>query len=253
MSMDLWAGSRNDRAGGAWPSSRLGGVRATARAGLRHLPTASVVVAVLAVPGWSRAGECQVPAGGAAALAEQSDDARLQFVRDVLRDEAERVRVWASTWGAAYLLLTVGQIAAAPVVAEDERIDWWLGGVNAAVGVAAVLVLPLDVMDAGLVFAEYVAAVSPGADACHLLARGERWLELGAGDETSGTAWYMHAANVAVNLALALVLGFAFDHWVSAAVSGGVGLAIGEAYLLTQPMGLVDAWDAYRAGSLVLP
>ncbi len=32
-----------------------------------------------------------------------------------------------------------------------------------------------------------------------------------------------------------------------------VGLAVGETYLLTQPMNLVDAWDTYRAGNLMAP
>ncbi len=45
----------------------------------------------------------------------------------------------------------------------------------------------------------------------------------------------------------------AFDRESYGCPGGGVGLAVGEAYLLTQPGGLGDAWDAYRSGNLALP
>ena len=195
------------------------------------------------------AGECPLPEGSGPELARVADTARLAFLRDSLLEEAYRVRLWTSAWAGAFLLLTAGQVAVAPVRPAAERPDWWIGAGTSTVGLVGMLALPMSVMDGGPVLDDFVRHLSPGADPCALVARGERWLALGADQEAFGYGWIPHVANVLVNAALLFAVGFGYDHWISAAINAAVGFAVGEAMILTQPTDLIDAWERYRAGT----
>jgi hypothetical protein len=197
--------------------------------------------------------DCPVPADATDTLAAVPDADRLDYVRAALRDEVTPIRAWTGGWTAGYLLLTTAQVAAAPAVPADDRPDWWLGAAGSAVGLAAMLALPLGVIDDGLVFESYARALAPAHDPCALLARGERWLAEGAADEAFGAGWVLHVGNAALNLAVGLVIGLVWGHWLSAGINLGVGLAVGEAMILTQPTGLVDAWEGYRSAEAFAP
>jgi len=206
---------------------------------------ALLAAALVAAPRPAAAG-CPLPEEASPSLADVPDAARLAFLRDALRGEVWNVKLWTGLWGGGYLLLTAGQIALANVFPVDEAPDWWLGAGASTVGMIGVLALPVGVMEHGLVLEEQSRALDPGGDPCALVARGERWLALDAGDEAFGTSWLLHVANVVVNAALALAIGFGYGHWISAGINAGAGLAVGEAMILTQPTALVDAWERYR-------
>jgi hypothetical protein len=208
------------------------------------LPLAASL-ALLVAP-WPASAGCPLPVDAGAALADVPDAARLGFLRDALVRDGENAKLWTALWGGGYLLLTGAQVAAATDVPPDQSPDWWIGAGGSALGVAAMLALPLAVQAHGPLFDAWAGALSPGHDPCALIARGERWLELDAGDEAFGTSWLVQVGNVVVNAAIALAIGFGYGHWTSAGISGGVGVLIGEAMILTQPTALVDAWERYR-------
>jgi hypothetical protein len=217
---------------------------------MRQLCPALALPALLAgllaaAPRLAAAG-CPLPADAAAELADVPDTARLAFLRDALRSEVWNMKLWTGLWGGGYLLLTAGQVALANAMPADERPDWWIGASGPMVGLLSVLALPNGVMEHGLVLEEQARDLRPGGDPCGLVARGERWLELDAGDEAFGTSWVVHVGNVVVNAAVALAIGFGYGHWLSAGINAGVGLAVGEAMILTQPTALVDAWERYH-------
>ena len=85
-------------------------------------------------------------------------------------------------------------------------------------------------------------------DRCRVLAAAEKSFPDSAQLDRLSASWIAHAGNVAVNASLALILGLGYGRWKSAAISAGVGLAMGEVNLFTQPHGLVDAERRYRSG-----
>jgi hypothetical protein len=208
------------------------------------LPT--LVAALLAAAPRPTAAGCPLPTDAAAELADVPDASRLAFLREALRGEVWNMKLWTGLWSGGYLLLTTGQVALANAAPGSERPDWWIGASGPTVGLISVLALPNGVMEHGLLFEAQTRALAPGGDPCTLIARGERWLELDAGDEAFGTGWLVHVGNVVVNAAMALAIGFGYGHWLTAAINAGVGLAIGEAMIWTQPTALIDAWERYR-------
>ncbi|MBI5501962.1 MAG: hypothetical protein HY907_17090 [Deltaproteobacteria bacterium] len=200
----------------------------------------------IAVPHPAAAQDCPLPDDALPALADVPDAARLEYLRSALADEAGPVRTWTGLWGAGYLLLATTQVAAAPVLPAANRPGLWLGAGGAGLGLAVLTILPLAVQEHGPILDAYAGALGPAASPCALIARGERWLELDAGAEEFGTSWLVHVGSVLVNAALALTIGFAFHDWLSAGIAAGVGLAVGETMILTQPTALIDAWERYR-------
>ncbi|MCL2450137.1 MAG: hypothetical protein FWD17_14415, partial [Polyangiaceae bacterium] len=75
-------------------------------------------------------------------------------------------------------------------------------------------------------------------------------LESAANTQRLGGGWVPHAGNVLFNVGLALVLGWGFRRWKSAAISAGIGVVVGEANILTQPHRLPGVVERYRAGHL---
>ena len=217
-------------------------------ASFRFLLAVALLAATIAsgVPRRAAADGCPLPDGASPGLADVPDAARLEFLRSALADEAGPVRTWTGLWGAGYLMLATTQVAAAPAFPAANRPGLWLGAGGAALGLATITILPLAVQEHGPIFDAYTRALGPEASPCALITRGERWLELDAGAEAFGTSWLVHVGSVVVNAALALTIGFAFHDWLGAGVAAGVGLAVGETMILTQPAALIDAWERYR-------
>lgn len=175
--------------------------------------------------------------------------ARLHALARLFSAESARATAWTAGWGLGYAALTVGQLLAVPALSPEDRPDWYLGAASSAVGVAFVLVDPLEVRDAAPDFARRASAASPEA-ACALLVEAEGLLARSAEHEVTGRRWYVHAANVAFNVAVGLVIGLGFKHWGSAALSAGLGIAMGEATIFTSPSLLASAWADYQGGRL---
>jgi len=177
----------------------------------------------------------------------RSDQARLQFLSAELLAESHRAHNWTLGWGATYGLLTLAQVAVVPLIIPPDQVEWWVAAATTAVGVAFTLVDPLEVREAGPGYA--MRAADPG-DVCALIAEGEALLERSAAHERAGTRWYIHAANVAFNLGVGLILGLGYGHWVAGAVNFALGVALGEATLFTAPTRLISAWGEYQRGEL---
>jgi hypothetical protein len=175
---------------------------------------------------------------------------RLHALSRLFTAEATRASRWTAGWALGYTALTLGQLLAVPALAAEDRPDWYLGAASSAVGVAFVLIDPLEVRDAAEGFSQRAARATSPEEVCALLVEGEGLLERSADHEVSGRKWYVHAANVAFNLGVGLLIGLGFKHWGSAALNAAMGIAIGEGTIFTSPTHLASAWSDYQRGAL---
>lgn len=171
-------------------------------------------------------------------VSEEEAGARVERITAALAEDAADAELWTGAWLLAYTAITAGQLGA--LVALDdpgERTDLYVGIAGSFGALAGIPLFPLAVLEDGRLLAAY------DADLCRGLAVAERTLERDAENEATGVAWFVHVANVAVNVALGLLLGLGYDRWLSGAISAASGTAIGEIMLFTQPTGAIDALD----------
>jgi hypothetical protein len=192
---------------------------------------------------------CPPIAGGGAGLAALDSEVRLQFIRAELGLESARARRWATAWQVSYGLVTGVQLALIPFFEDrDMRIELAVGAGKSAIGLGALLVMPLEIHRAPQALEDWIA---PGTiDRCALLARAEGLLVDAAENEAAGRSWLMHGANVLLNLGAGVALGWSLDRWQTAAINASAGLAVGVLMILTQPAGLEDVLGRYRGGDL---
>lgn len=184
-------------------------------------------------------------------LAHQSGEERLAFLSQRFSDESDAAKRWTVVWGGTYALLTLAQLALIGVFPKDEQPDWYWGALSSAVGVAFSVLGPLDVFDAGPVFAKRAMAndMTDAEKTCALVAEGEKALREGSEQESFQHAWFIHAGNVLFNIGIGLVLGLGYGRWTSAAINAISGTAIGELTIFTSPNQLMAGWEQYlRAG-----
>ncbi|MEZ4366206.1 MAG: hypothetical protein R2939_07940 [Kofleriaceae bacterium] len=184
-------------------------------------------------------GTTGVAAPTARAEAPACDPAEAARVRALVDEQADRARTWNLAWGAVYGLAAAGEFTL--VVTEfnpigtfddDFRAGALVGGLKASIGFASKLVLPMR-----------IPRPAPlTGDACADLAAAERTLALASRRQRNGF-FLNHFGGLAVNGAGALLLGLYYDTWTQAAISVGIGLAVGVASSYTAPRG---AWKAHR-------
>ncbi|MFL5354002.1 hypothetical protein [Archangium sp.] len=180
-------------------------------------------------------------------MGELEPSRRLAFIQSHLHEDARRARIWTGAWGATWSVLTVGQLALAPLFSPEEQVDFYVGAVSSAGGVAVLLAVPLTVMEDSPTL-DALAARQPESVDCAVLAEAERLLVRSARSEEEGRSLLMHGANVVYNVLTGLVLGLFFDRWPSAVLTAATGVLLGEVMILTQPTGAQDALRAYREG-----
>lgn len=185
---------------------------------------------------------CPAPTGASRALEGVGAESRLAFLQRRLEREQPPSRAWTIGWGLGYGALTLGQLGVAPAVSREDRIDMYVGAVTTAIAIAPLVLLPLETLE--------VAPPPSLALGCSALAEQEARFFHAAQTEADGRGLVMHGVNVAYNVLAGLVLGLAFGHWVSGAVSALVGIALGEAQIWTQPSQLVSDAERYRSGNL---
>jgi hypothetical protein len=196
------------------------------------------------------AGQCADFAGGSAALQAADSAARLTFIRERLKREAPRARLYTGLWGGAYSLITLGELALVPVTAPAEHVDNYAGAIASLVTVGMLIAMPLEVMDDADAFDGRVANQAASGGPCAGLAEAERLFLRDAEGEAFGVSLLMHGTNVALNAVLALVLGLGYGHWGAGALNAVVGAVLGEATIFTQPTQLVTDLERYREGNL---
>ena len=199
----------------------------------------------------ARAGECTTAVvKGDPALGGIDAAVRLRFLRERLRDEARRARIWTWSWAGIYAGLTAGQLALTPAFSKSQRRDYYVGAGSSFLGLAVVGVMPLQVMGDQRWLERRLAKAPPGTHECVLLAEAEQLLVRDAKNEAFGVSTLVHLGNILVNLGVFAALGFGFGHWPSGAISFTVGVAVGEVMIFTQPLGAVEDLRRYRAGEL---
>jgi hypothetical protein len=126
------------------------------------------------------------------------------------------------------------------------RTDLTVGAISAGVGSLTLYGLPLQIT----VPLRSVRAEWEDSDRCALLLRAEEALATGARHEGLSNGVLPHIGNLLANAGIALILGLGYGRWKSAAISAGIGVAVGEANAFTQPHRLARALLTYRSGQL---
>lgn len=195
---------------------------------------------------------CRTPDGAVPALAATDGRLRLAWIDQRLSHEAHRMSYWNYGWAIGIGASGVGSLIPVPFVDPDDRVDYYTGAVLAAVGVLPFLLAPPDVIHDGPELHARLRDFPPNTDAqvCEMLGDAERRLLDDAHNERLLSGWWAHAANVAINTGAFLFLGLGYHHWLSAAITGGSGVVIGEAVILTQPTGSIDDLARYQRGDL---
>jgi hypothetical protein len=193
---------------------------------------------------------CPAPEG-APAVATIDPEVRIAYLTQAFDREVRDIDAWSWTWGGIY---TTAAIAQGTVLAlttnHATKIDLTVGAIAAGFGALSLTLLPLKLTLPMRSASDAAKQRRLGGDPCLALASAEQTLVSVAKDQALSTGIVGHIGNVAVNLGIALILGLGYGHWVSAAVSGGIGLAVGETNAFTQPHHLAEVLERYRSGRL---
>jgi hypothetical protein len=174
-------------------------------------------------------------------------EVRLRFLAGTFDREIRDVDIWSWTWGSVYAAAAVTQAAIVPAVQDrGVRTDLTVGAISAGVGSVSLYGLPLQIT----LPLRSVRAQWEESDRCGLLSRAEEALATGVRHEALSNGVLPHIGNVLANAAIALILGLGYGRWKSAAISAGIGVAVGEANAFTQPHRLARALLTYRSGQL---
>jgi hypothetical protein len=177
--------------------------------------------------------------------------ARLDFLEERLEAPRLHARVWWWGWLSFYSAGAVAQgvrIALVDPADEDaaaQRADLTVSMVKAIGGVISLVALPLNAMD-GAEEMRRVEGIGPEADLLRLYA-GEEALEENARESERSFSWLRHALLVAVNVAGGLIIWLGYDDLERAAINTGVGIAIGELAIWTQPWEPRASYREYQA------
>lgn len=201
-------------------------------------------------PTHAHAAVCPAPED-APAVASIDPEVRLEYLTRAFDREVRDIDTWSWTWGGIYTAATIAQGTALVLTTNHAtKIDLAVGTIAAGFGALSLTLLPLKLTLPMRSASGAAKHPPPGEDPCLALAGAEQTLESVAKDQALATGIVAHLGNVAVNLGIALILGFGYGHWVSAAVSAGIGVAVGETNAFTQPHHLAEVLEGYRAGRL---
>ncbi len=165
---------------------------------------------------------------------------RLAFLEERIETQHLHAQIWWESWITFYGVGLVVQSARAIEATETaERADLIISAVKAAGGVVRYAVDPMK----GIESFEPI----PGETQAARLARGERILRENADNTTPFGPWYAHLINFAINGTGAVIVGAGFDDWSQGLISAGVGFAVGEVSLFTQPWEAGDDLEEYEA------
>ena len=190
---------------------------------------------------------CPTIDGGSSELSEVPIEERMAFLLARTRSGHEAATTWSVTFAVGYLGLAAGQLGAMVLLGGlEENVNLWVGAIAAMVGVGTRILMPRAVL-ADRTLIEALAPAATSGD-CEALARAEAVFVRDAEDEDFGSSWLIHLGAILFNLARGLYLGLVHDEWISGAIGAGIGIAVGEVQIFTQPTDLVGALEQYRAG-----
>lgn len=170
---------------------------------------------------------------------------RLNFLVDRLDTDRDYAWWWWHGWTAFYGVGVVVEGVRAGLTDHDaKKAEYIIGGIKAAGGFILLLMRPQEAMNG----ADAVRAL-PGttaADRRLQLAVAEDQLRRNAEVSLRRYNWLRHLLNFGINAAGGVIIGAAFDDPSRGARSAGVGTAVGEISLWSQPWWPADDWEAYR-------
>jgi hypothetical protein len=181
-------------------------------------------------------------------LAAESAERRAAFVRERLAAGRPPALTWSRVWGITNGALAAGQLAAIPFTSDHgDRLILAAGAATSAVAVAQIVLLPIA---PGQPAAASAPPSGDEASLCAALANDERALERAARNAELVSGTVAQLANVAVNAGFGIAVGLHHHSAWKAALTFGIGWGIGEAQILTVPLGLPRELARYRAGQL---
>jgi hypothetical protein len=169
---------------------------------------------------------------------------RLEFLEDRIATQSTHARLWWFGWTAFHVIGAVVQGARAYVAVERvDQADLWVSTVESAGGAVMYLVSPYNGID------DFEPAPGPLIDKARLdrIRRGERILVHNADATDPFGPWYAHLINIGINAIGFVVVGAGFGGWKEGAISGGIGVAVGTAAILTSPWEADDDLEEYSA------
>jgi len=179
------------------------------------------------------------------ALSDRDLNERLAYLEEHLEARRTYSAAWWYGWTAFYGLGVVVEATQAGFADKDgERAQLIVSSVKAVGGVVNPLREPLRAADG----ADEVQAMPSATreDRLQQLERAEEGLRENASEAERRYSWKRHLGNLAVNSAGALIVWQGFDAPVRAWRAAGIGIAVGELMILTQPWWPKSDWEEYR-------
>src|SRR5438067_12303261 len=164
-------------------------------------------VFALLLAGAAGASECAPIAGGVPELGHVDAQVRLRFIRDRLRLQAHRTRIWAFTWTGLYSSVIVYNLAQLQVGDRENLIDNGIGAAASLVGVLSVARVPPKIMGDQFWLERRLKHAPSGTDVCALLAEAEGLLLRDVKSAAFGKSALTHAGNFVFNMGVGLLLG----------------------------------------------
>jgi hypothetical protein len=181
-----------------------------------------------------------------AALSDRDVEQRLQFLEERLDSSRQYAGLWWKGWTTFYSLGVVIEATRAGLTDnyDAKRADLILSSVKAAGGVANLLLRPLQAKDGADAVRRMPSASRE--DRLRQLARAEEQLRINAEQADKRYSLLRHGLNFAVNGAAALIVWQGFDDPSRAGRSFGIGVAVGEAMIWSQPWWPAADWQEYQ-------
>jgi hypothetical protein len=175
-----------------------------------------------------------------AAVTPVSCAQRAAELAEIARRAQRNDRIWTYTWGAGMAGLVIGNGVLSRTSSRESHVDYYFGLGGSALGLVAVMAGTFSELRLlGKMRRELaVAAGSAGAgdvELCAAAHRAEKDLAEVARLEKRSRSWITHVGNVVVNAGLGIGLGAGYGRWQQAFIQTTVGIAIGEAQVLTRP------------------
>jgi hypothetical protein len=214
---------------------------------MRHRSAfAALACGVILACGVARADETPVPVPPElSSLDDRQIDERLAYLEQHLEDGQLYARAWYDWWTTFYGLgIVVQSVQAGLEDDKSNRVDDILGAVKATGGFVRLLVRPLQAKY-GADRIRAMPAVTRD-ERLQRLASAEEQLRINAKEADRRYSWLQHAGNVGVNVAGALIVWQGFDDAETAWTSAGIGIAVGEVMIWSQPWWPSSDWDEYR-------